>query len=56
MPDALSLREVSKDWQARPLFAELAKNTDPDANDGVILVGKCTVFLSVRELSITVVR
>jgi hypothetical protein len=56
VPDALFLREVSKDWQARPLFAELAENTDPNTNDGVILIGMYTVFLIVKELPITIVR
>jgi hypothetical protein len=33
-----SLREIAKGWQARPLFDDLAKNVDPSAPKGVILI------------------
>jgi hypothetical protein len=41
------LREISKDWQARPLFDDTPKNTDPDAQKGVILVSTYIAFITV---------
>jgi hypothetical protein len=44
LPDVLSFREIAKDWQARPLFADIAK--DPNAQKGAILLSTYLIVSS----------